>query len=75
MSGRWVLFACAAALALPCVAVADEAGQCLLVHKAAAGGINQGVDVAPHIAADEGLKALNAFIRVRVGGLGHGLEL
>ena len=30
MSGRWALFACAAALALPCVAVADDAGQCLL---------------------------------------------
>ena len=30
MSGRWTLFACAAALALPCVAVADETGDCLL---------------------------------------------
>ncbi|MBW1685942.1 MAG: TonB C-terminal domain-containing protein [Deltaproteobacteria bacterium] len=30
MSGRWALFACTAALALPCVAVADDAGQCLL---------------------------------------------
>jgi len=30
VSGRWALLACAAALALPCVAAADETGDCLL---------------------------------------------
>ena len=30
MSGPWALLACAAALALPCVAAADETGDCLL---------------------------------------------
>ena len=30
MSGRRALLACAAALSLPCVAVADELGECLL---------------------------------------------